>query len=645
MRALFAPVAVCLLALSGCCFIDGFCTEAQAGEFNNAAPAPELDAIATPGCDADLRVSDAGVVCADCDFVSDPGLAPSTICGLADVAVCETRENGLGNACQLCVTDDGTILYDDCFAGQADRESAFCEDFAGASDAEVCSACFDADGNTTSTTCTPRSDECHDVVDASGRVCSECTRDGAVVYRACESVDIDPAVCRAYENDLGRCVDCLDDTGALLSHACTPVGGGVGIVCDETVSPEGLACTICVDENGTPVDQSCDAVVASRCEQLNFTEQSCIVCVDDGNAVTTIDCQRNDCDVATAACRTDADCATGQVCFDGACVAPNDGNSGGPGEPVAPPPATCEAPAACTMSLNAAGDPCRTCPFTDDTGAVQQETLCLSASSLTCSVVVEGTGSGGAADPTDPTQQGRSCVVCADTASGVEVYRDCAGNGNVLPPYCVDEPKTDGSLCAVCYDSVENTPVYTSCPDTPGGETCFALESTTLNDASGAPLGVTVGDVTSDAVVSCKQCSASADTIGVDAAEAARSFSSSCALTNVCEDPYGSSFAESCPSTTTLTLAPSVCANPYDAWIFADQNADADVVTLRAILAFALSDHALALAGARVVAAGDASACAIDDCACDTGARVEVSVKDADVDAVRAIFADLIVAP
>lgn len=683
MRLSFASVALLGLLVSvavsssGCCFLDNTCSGTTAELGGDAGtPAPPFESLDTPGCDAStIREAD-GVVCAECAFADDvPGDGASapedgappdptddglaSICGRADVAPCEVRENSGGDACQLCVTDGGDILYDDCFSGGgADRDVAFCEEAPGTTSDEVCTSCYDGDGDSVSTRCGPRSDDCTVVDAGGGRTCTECSADGVVVSRTCDAVDLDPSVCRAYENDAGRCVDCLDDDGALLSHACTPATGPSAIACEETVSPEGVSCTVCVDENGTPFDRFCDdGPATARCEQLAFTDQTCVVCLDDDDAVVSIDCVRNDCSVANdAACRADADCATGQACFDGVCVDQNTGGDpGNDGEGAAPAPPACEAPPACVMSVADGGAVCRTCPLAtpNDAGAAF-ETLCIAPPALSCSVVAED-----ALPPRDGSEgdlaapQGRSCVVCADRASGVEVYRDCEGNGAVPPPYCIDEPRsTDGAeSCSVCYDAVDNQPVYTSCAD----ETCFDLEQQTLRDTSGIPLQVLAeGGGSDDAVVSCKQCAppdAAADDVDAEAARAA--FSTSCALLNVCADPYGSSFAgPACPTTTTLTLLPRACQNPWDAWLPAtDEPAGAgvdDVTLLHAILSFTLADHGVALAGARVVDSSTTGECptlgGAASCDCSSGARVELAVVDdgADVDVVRAAFAGLL---
>jgi hypothetical protein len=622
-------------ALSGCCVLDGTCT-GELGDGGAGGNDDDPPALSSPGCAPDSIDVQGAVVCADCEF------AEGSICGAPNEALCEVRENSFGDACQLCVTADGAILYDDCFTGEGAREAAFCEDAAGQNDNELCKVCFDDEGNTVSTTCGPRADSCEEVVGDDGRLCTRCSTDGQVVSNVCESVDIDPSLCRAYGNDVGSCVDCFADDNTLLSHACTPNGGEIGLVsCAETVSADGLLCTVCVDENGTTIDRFCDQEVQpepERCGQLVFTEQTCIVCVTstgaDVNSVVFIDCQRNDCtasDVA-AACRLDSDCATGQACFDGTCVAqnsgappPDDPNQPGRPEPAPPEENVCEAPPACSMAVDDAGAVCRTCPVTGADGIGATETRCVAAG-LACEVVPESdvaTDGDGANDfappPEDP--QGNNCVVCKDSGTGVVVYEDCGSNGSVPPPYCLNEDTGDGTLCSVCFDSVTDEAIYTSC----GDETCFALESQVLVDSQQAPLLVD-GE---PATVSCKQCGAANVDPGTEAV--AESFSATCSLENVCQDPFGTSFA-ACPATTSLTIAPHSCDNPWDAWT----QGEGDVALLQGVIAFALGERGLTIVAASVVV--DASGAICDGCACETGMRIELLVPEADADVVAALF-------
>src|SRR5581483_1652773 len=65
--------------------------------------------IASPGCDpATIADGPNGNVCAVCDGTS--------ICGTADPARCESRENAAGASCSFCATSDGQVLYDDCYS-------------------------------------------------------------------------------------------------------------------------------------------------------------------------------------------------------------------------------------------------------------------------------------------------------------------------------------------------------------------------------------------------------------------------------------------------------------------------------------------------------------------------------------------------
>jgi hypothetical protein len=597
------------------------CADASLFAFGPGAPADGAAAgeatLATPGCDAGTIVDDGAVVCAACTF--DDGAGGETgaaICGAPVEAPCEVRQNNVGEACQLCVTAAGEILYDDCFAAAEDaREAAAsCEVVAGLDDGQTCTNCFDDVGNLLSTTCAPASDRCASVV-IDGRDCERCFAGDVVVSTTCPAVDLDPRQCRAYGNDQGRCVDCFDDAGALVSHACTPAGGPQTIACRETVQPEGLVCTVCVDENGTPVDESCaDAVPQpERCTQLAYSEQTCQVCVDDTNAVVFVDCVRNDCAVPDVVCRVDADCAVGEVCFDGSCVAAQDNGAGAA-------PVDCPPPPACAMEV-IDGDVCRKCPRDD--GVV--ETLCVTPSVLSCEVIPEGNLPPDAGTDTPPVDAGRSCVLCRDTQSGLEVYRDCAGNGVVPPPYCIDETDDAGATCSVCYDAVTDAPVYTSC----AGETCFAQQSLPLEDADGQAFVINGAP----AVVSCKQCG---DAGAIDAAvDAATALSAVCTVDNVCTL---TDEGTQCLATTTLVLAPRQCSNAWDGVVQGSTSVD----ELRGLVRYALETHQIVLASVtRTPPDPDSTACG--SCACERGDRIVVEVPEAAAASARTAFADVLV--
>lgn len=613
-------VTVVLAALwgSGCCVVDGSCLATGAAENEALRGNPEDDATgATPGCLVGDITSVGGERCASCDFAD-------VICGVPVEAACESRQNSAGATCQLCIAVDGSVLYDDCFiSADAGLETVACESTPGADADAVCSTCFDSFGNAVSSSCAPRADSCTDFIAADGRRCSNCVRDDNVVFTTCDAADIDPSRCEAYGNDAGRCVDCFDGAGDLLSHACTPTDGVVR--CEERVQPEGLVCTVCFDSTGLITEQRCDNGVPQfeRCERLEFSEQSCSVCVDGKDTVVFVDCTANTCQGAAvnAGCRSDADCATGQACFDGVCVA----RSGDPTAPeVAPPDASCEAPA-CAMTINDDGAVCRTCP----TSSGASETLCLTIQPLTCENLPEGSlpplpdesvgenFSDGAVDRPAVPPQGRTCTLCSDRTLGIEVYRDCEGNGAVPPPICLDVATADGGSCSACFDAVTNAPVYTSC----AGESCYDLSVATLTGLTGTAL--TVDDTS--AAAACRQCDG-------DAGQ-----NVSCQLEQRCSGDLFADATAACAGTAVVTIQPLRCENSWEGWRPSRARDD----DLRGLMAFVLESHQLTVQAATSRPGGNI-ACAVDDCTCARGDLIDLVVADTDRAAVEAVFAALL---
>jgi len=614
-------VTVVMAALwgSGCCVVDGSCLAAGVVDNEAVRGGPEGDVAggATPGCLVEAITTTDGERCASCDFAA-------TICGLPVEAACESRQNSVGAACQLCITADGTVLYDDCFiSADVGLEAVACESTPGADADSVCSTCFDSFGNAVSSSCAPRADSCTDFIAADGRRCANCVRDDNVVFTTCDAADIDPSRCEAYGNDAGRCVDCFDDAGAQLSHACTPTDGVVR--CEERVQPEGLVCTVCFDSAGLITEQRCDNGTPQfeRCERLEFSEQSCSVCVDAKDTVVFVDCIANSCEGAAvnAGCRSDADCATGQACFDGVCVA----RSGDPSAPEASPPdASCEAPA-CAMTINNDGAVCRTCP----TSLGTSETRCLSAQPLTCENLPEGdlpplpdesvgeNFSDGAVDRPAVPPQGRTCTLCRDRTLGIEVYRDCEGNGAVPPPICLDVDTADGGSCSACFDAVTNAPVYTSCP----GESCYDLSVSTLTSLAGTALTVD----NANAAAACRQCDG-------DAGQTV-----SCQLEQRCSGDLFADASGACAGTAVVTIQPLRCENSWESWRPSRARDD----DLRGLMAFALDSRQLTIQAATSRPGGNI-ACAVDDCTCARGDLIDLVVTDTDRAAVESVFADLL---
>ncbi|HEY1099495.1 MAG TPA: hypothetical protein VGF99_11230, partial [Myxococcota bacterium] len=568
--------------------------------------------------------------CGACEVAGD-------ICGSADVAICESRENSAGRTCQLCVTATGTILYNDCLDSD-DVGAAFCELTPGRSDDEVCRSCFDATGSIISVGCGPSADRCETNVDVDGQLCNRCYDGDTLVSTVCAPADIEPRRCERYGNEQGTCIDCYGDdaTGAeqLLLHDCRFASRGEAndSASCETRFRAGLSCTTCVDALGQQLSQVCrdDVPASDRCEQLSFAEQTCVVCVDPDDVIVFVDCVDPDCAVSDT-CRADSDCSDDRVCFDGRCVGRSgsrggDGEEGNEGESEPgnePALGACSEPPPCFSSRDDDGALCRTCT----SGAGVTETQCLSSSSLTCTTVdeaalppsagnvVDEVDDGAAESPGDgPSPQGRQCVLCSDRDSGVEVYRDCAV---VPPPYCTSVD-VDGARCDACYDAVDNSLVYSRCDD----DVCFAQRDVTLRDDDGVALAV--DRVT--AVAACQQC-------GGD---------TTCALRGRCDDALGGASADACTATTsttttTLPIYPRRCDNVWSAWRDSTDKRD----DLAGLMGWALDTQQLQVLAATTSAAA-VPACSARDCSCARGDRVELVLNDGDVERARRAFAGLL---
>ena len=455
MRALRLPlllVAVLVgLAGAGCCALDGTCVDRP-----DAGPPPPVDCsvdgtcvFASPGCDPKditdgAAVGGAAGVCALC---SSPA-GDAQICGAPDVARCESREDLAGKACRFCATAAGDILFDSCVS-DTPVAVVSCEPSVPGQpvtpDANaVCETCKDATGAVVTTTCEPAHDECHDDVQQ-GLHCRVCTQAGQVVVNACEQPNIEPRSCEVYANEAGRCVDCFSDADQLLSHSCT-LATDTFVSCTDSVTPDGLLCTECVDANGGPVSRSCGFNVPelTQCSLLDYTEQTCVVCLDQNGAAGLWSCDRR--------------------CAD---------------------PTTCAPADACFFESAADGSLCRTCP-----GPNGPEQRCIVDTNLLCGQAQTGVG------PPGPPNAG-GCLSCVDATTGAEVYRSCNGG---LPPTCRNASNLSGATCEICEDSQTAEPVYAKC----NGEACFALGQFGLTNAQGTTLLVDGHP----AVGTCTECGA-----------------------------------------------------------------------------------------------------------------------------------------
>ena len=462
-RAAFAALST-LWLLGACCDPSGNCVDD--GD-EDAGPTDEVTAFATPGCDAEAIEERPGdVTCAVCS--ADAG--PAEICGVVDVARCESREDSRGEPCSYCATDFGEILFDSCFSDdpvpfencERSEEPVNPDGKPGSTDL-VCETCTDANGVVVAQSCEPQSDECH-AEDANGVSCRVCTKDGDVVVRNCEQPDIAPRSCEAYGdvNSVGRCVDCFGDNDELLSHSCT-LAEDPFISCSESVTPEGLRCFSCFDANGAQVERYCEDISPElqQCALLDYSEQSCVVCVDDRGDPALLECERRDC------------------VEDGACAAPPE----------------------CTLEFGPNGGLCRTCP----TDAGELEQACVVETNLVCGQVFD-----------DFT--GGVCTSCNDLSTGVEVYRRC---DDALPPTCFFTDNEIGEVCEVCTDSQTGELVYADC----ASQTCSDIGDFQLFSSQGSSLFVE----NQPAVSSCTQCAVAADGVTI-----ADDFRASCSLLQDC---------------------------------------------------------------------------------------------------------------
>lgn len=577
---------VCVWLAAGCAAAS---SEVSSGDEAEGPCAGVACARSTPGCAVeDIRRSGAEV-CATClGSASDVD-----ICGVPEVARCESREDAEGRACRFCATASGELLYDACFT-DVRSEGVACEPVpspppsgvesaVGAPEVDedvACQTCTDASGRVVSTVCEPAHDACR-AVDDGGRVCRECTRDGRVVIYACDEPRLEPRFCELYANAEGRCVDCYDDANDLLFHTCT-LTAGAGVACSQAVTTEGVVCDVCTDAAGVTVYKTCSGVQRQleRCALLDFTEQRCVVCLDDVGGIGLTRCQAQGCG--------DAQCA--------------------------PPPA-------CTWEQASAGQWCRACPVGS---AGEIEVRCVEDTRLVC--MLEGPDDG-AFDPAPES----ACITCADPALGDTVYRRCDGVDAL--PACSRVERDDGRLCEVCSDPRTGEDIYATCDEA----SCYAVGTFSLvSQATGATLFVE----DQPAAATCTACALGEAAGGADSAVRA---SATCRLGASCGGADLTASDARCAGSVTFTLRPQACMNPWDAPSAQGPLPPGSVDLGLAVLRDALERGAVALLAATSFPPDAASlpGCA-GDCTCRRGDRVEVTARAEDAAAVAALYGDFI---
>jgi hypothetical protein len=582
-------VRVVLLALA-CALLGGAagtCATAPAS-LRDGGPNPNppkfANVEATPGCDPSKIVdsADGKQVCATCDEAKGNA---DQICGAADSARCEARENANGASCSFCATADGQVLYDDCYATDP-VQTADCETSPApngstqltSSNDSVCTTCTDASGAVVSTSCAPSSDSCQDTKNPDGTTCHVCTKGGVVVVKqGCNPSLAQPRSCEAYENNVGRCVDCFDDNDQLLSHQCT-LSSDPNIACAQTATQDGLVCTTCTDSNGAVVDQSCNPQqpAAQACTELDYSEQTCIVCVDYQGNPAAWQCTSTTCSANDPSC--------------------------------APPPD-------CTFDRDASGDLCRTCP--NSSGSTEQK--CVVNTNLSCT--------SGATDPST----GASCLSCTDNNTGVAVYKSCSGQP--VPPACTTSTNAAGEQCSVCFDQSSKAVVDATC----GNETCYSVGALPVVGAAGAQLFVG----SSPAVAQCSECKDSAASNAGITTNAVCDLRSDCGATDLTNPDTW------CSAAVVFTVTPFGCNNPWDAAGYTqDANTPAggsnEIVH---VLAYALEQQGVALIGVDDVGSATASGPTTTTCASDArGDTMHLAAEPADAVAVKSLFGSIMVA-
>jgi hypothetical protein len=245
-----------------------------------------------------------------------------TIAGEMTNAVCFERENMSGEPCQVCQTQAGETLYDDCMVDAEMRADHCEEDVEQLRDGHLyeCDICRDEDGAVISESCRPKYDpnvpegEC-----ASGEqgpyICEHCTLHGEVVFSECTLKAVDPLHAYTYSNDQWVCVDLYGGEGnELLRHNCS--GGDVdaekeerATEDDESMSPSGENETVepqhdggsdgssdgnsdgSSDGSSDGVQGSLDSASEDNCEDYFPNNNTmCTRCFDEVGTVISDDC-------------------------------------------------------------------------------------------------------------------------------------------------------------------------------------------------------------------------------------------------------------------------------------------------------------------------------------------------------------------
>jgi hypothetical protein len=329
------------------------------------------------------------------------------------------------------------------------------------------------------------------------------------------------------------------------------------------------------------VDRSCrsDGRVTEQCALLTYTDQTCVVCVDQTGQPSDYRCERNNC-----------------------------------------PNGDCPPPAECFFENDVDGALCRTCPVE---GSDVLETKCVEETNLRCTQE-------DVADGDDPsTGAGGTCLSCVDVTSNLEVYRRCNDDESVPACFSGGADEDDVS-CEVCVDPVTSEAFYASCSD---GLSCYSEGSFELFALDGSSL-VIDGAV---AVVSCADCG-SAEGNALFATCALRNDCGSIDLTHadaICDDAVVFHLE---PRLCGNPWEEAGYEGQGVGGSFEITQVLAFALDVGGVGAVRVTDHVSAGA---VTNPGDPK-CA-DGCACARGDVVDVAVRPEDAAETRALFGDVIV--
>ncbi|MBL92938.1 MAG: hypothetical protein CMH56_14140 [Myxococcales bacterium] len=419
--------------------------------------------------------------------------------------VCIESENPNGDPCQICQTQSGETVYDDCML--APEETGDCETQQQFREGAMvdCEICTDNDGNQISETCRPTDATCVLDIDKGPYLCEQCTDDnGTMVFSKCKLKSIDPVTATVYAGSDWRCSDFYNAEDKLIRHHCiggdvenekerlsafendtelasdgdpnqgnvggsgtqggsddgasdgssdgaadgsgdgtddgtdneevAPSSGASEQNCEEVYPDENTRCIQCLDESGDVISEDCEPVDRriNRCERIETRNETCVFCINEVNDLVVQECEPKTCEGDGC----EQHCMTGTQTDD-------DANE--------------------TF--------CRFCAIGEGMDEISEVVCMLPQPTLQCEYASNYVY-GQAGEET--------CLVCYEGEGSQVVYQRCEGHaGGMLPkpPVC---GFVAGEECQECRDPYFDTVVYSSCTDTEIKESIEQVSNTSL---------------------------------------------------------------------------------------------------------------------------------------------------------------------